>query len=177
MKKIKKISLLFLLSAIGYQLSAKTVYAICPICTLAVGAGLGLSRFLGIDDLISGIWVGGLILSSSLWFATWISKKKLRVFSKLENKTLNIISVILMYSLVFIPLWLTGIIGHPFNQIFGIDKLTFGSALGSAVFLLGVWVDKKVRKIKGKQFIQFQKIIFPVGLLLIISLILFLTLR
>jgi len=35
----------------------------CPVCTIAVTAGVGLSRWLGVDDLISGLWVGGLLVS------------------------------------------------------------------------------------------------------------------
>jgi len=55
------------------------VYAVCPICTVAVGAGLGISRWLGIDDSVTGLWIGGLILSSGLWLADWIGKKGWRV--------------------------------------------------------------------------------------------------
>ena len=76
-----------------------------------------------------------------------------------------------MYALGLLPLWYGGIVGHPFNVILGIDKILFGTALGSIFFLVGMWADKKVRQIKGKQLFPFQKVVFPVLALAIISLI------
>jgi len=67
-----------------------------------------------------------------------------------------------MYLVVLVPLIWTDIVGHPFNKIFGIDKLLFGSGIGSVVFLFAMWLDKKVRKIKGKQLFSYQKVVFPI---------------
>ena len=169
MKKI----ISFFLASLGLLALSSPIYAVCPVCTIAVGAGLGLSRFLGIDDTISGVWVGGLILSTSLWTISWLEKKNFKIFSKLNKKLLAYLTIIFMYSLVLIPLWPTGIIGHPFNTTLGIDKLLFGTLAGSVFFLLGLWADKKVRQIKGRQLFAFQKVTFPVVSLLIISLVIY----
>ncbi|HRZ29924.1 MAG TPA: hypothetical protein P5052_04275 [Candidatus Paceibacterota bacterium] len=32
-----------------------TSQAVCPVCTVAIASGVGLCRYLGIDDLISGL--------------------------------------------------------------------------------------------------------------------------
>ena len=146
-------------------------YAVCPVCTIAVGAGLGLSRFLGIDDSVSGVWAGGLTLSSSFWLSDWLAGKFKSRFN-FKYKTLAII--VLMYVLVFVPLWFAEIIGHPFNTIWGIDKFIFGAAVGSVVFLKTVWLDRKVRQIKGRQLFSYQKVVFPLLGLLLASLVLFL---
>ena len=45
---------------------ASAVKAICPLCVVAVGAGLGLSRWLGVDDVVSSIWIGALLVSMIL---------------------------------------------------------------------------------------------------------------
>lgn len=151
-----------------------TAYAVCPVCTVAVAAGLGLSRWLGIDDSVSGVWVGGIILSSSFWLLDWLEKKKFRrlnFYYKFQYKKLAII--LLMYALVLVPLFTSGIIGHPFNTILGIDKLIFGTVVGSLAFMGGMYLDKKVREVKGKQLFNFQKVVFPVLALLASSLILF----
>ncbi len=50
----------------------------CPVCTIAVGAGIGLSRWLGVDDLISGLWIGGLIVSLIGMTILWLNKKNLK---------------------------------------------------------------------------------------------------
>lgn len=167
MKKItKSFSIFFSLSAITYTLLPSVAYAQCPVCTAAVVAGLGFSRWLGIDDTVSGVWIGGIILSSSLWFSNWISKKH----PKWHTAFYMLLTTAFMYLIVFIPLQLAGITGHPFNKLWGVDKLVLGTLVGSAVFLLGLWADKKVRKIKRGQLFNFQKVVFPVALLLISSL-------
>ena len=130
----------------------------CQICTLAVGAGLGLSRWLGVDDTVSGVWIGGFILSSSLWFYSWLSKK----YSRLHTIFYMLLTTALMYSLSLVTLAWTGVL---------INKLIMGIVVGSLTFLLGIWADKKVRKIKRKQLFNFQKVVIPVAFLLISSII------
>jgi len=130
----------------------------CQICTLAVGAGLGLSRWFGVDDTVSGVWIGGLIFSSSLWFYSWISKK----YPKLHTTFYMLLTTTLMYTLSLLPLIWAGILTN---------RLVIGITTGSITFLLGIWADKKVRKIKGKQLFNFQKVVFPVAFLLISSII------
>jgi len=52
---MKKLSI-YLLSIFAISfLFAEKALAVCPICTVAVGAGVGLSRWLGIDDTINWI--------------------------------------------------------------------------------------------------------------------------
>ena len=170
---MKKITVLFLtllsLFATGYSLFVTKVSAMCPVCTIAVGAGLGLSRWLGVDDTVSGIWVGALLLSSALWFYNWLSAK----YPKFKSKYYLALSIILTFAIVLIPLAKADIIGHPFNTILGIDKLVFGSALGAGIFTLSIFADKKARKIYGKQFFQYQKVVFPVVLLILASIVMF----
>ncbi len=140
-----------------------SVNAVCPVCTVAIGAGLGLSRYLGVDDLISGIWVGGLILSFSLWLINWLVKKQIKFWG------MSWLAVILMYALTLLPLWWGDILGHPFNKIWGIDRLLAGVIAGSVIFMLAVWVDKMVRKTYDRQLFIYQKVVFPVAGLILMS--------
>lgn len=144
---------------------AATTYAVCPVCTVAVVAGLGLSRWLGIDDTISGVWIGGLILSMSFWLSDWARKRNIKI------PYLTLIAIFITYLLVFIPLQAAQITGHPFNKLWGIDKLFLGAIIGSAVFLIGIVADKIQRRLKGKQYFPFQKVVFPVLSLIIMSII------
>lgn len=148
----------------------KPALAVCPVCTIAVGAGLGLSRFLGIDDTISGLWIGGIIISSSFWFTSWLIKK---YSLKIKEVYLQAITSIVTALLVLIPLYISDIVGHPYNTILGIDKLVFGSILGAGLFLASLWADNKLRAFKGKQLFSYQKVAFPVGFLAIGSLIMY----
>jgi len=140
----------------------------CPICVVAVGAGLGLSRWLGVDDVISSLWIGALLVSLSWWTVIWMRKKGWNF------KYIKIVIPALYYLLVLAPLYFTDIIGHPLNKIFGIDKILFGSIAGSIVFLLIVWLHNFLKtKNNGKSFFPYQKVVAPIFILLIISLILY----
>lgn len=140
--------------------------AVCPVCTIAVGAGVGLCRYLGIDDLISGTWIGGLIVSLIFWTIDWLNKKKIRfLFRKILISTF-------FYFVIIVPLYWLGIMGHPENKFFGIDKLLFGILTGSPAFLLGAWFDNFLKKKnQGKSFFPFQKVVLPILFLFILSLI------
>lgn len=162
-----------MLLATRYLLLPSKAWAVCPICTVAVGAGLGFSRYLGIDDAVTSIWIGGLLMSISFWTIDWLGKKDFKIFRKLNNNQIAISSFILWYAITLIPLWLGDIIGHPLNTILGVDKILFGTFLGSIMFLYGVWADKKVRNIKGKQLFSYQKVVFPVISLVISSLLVY----
>ena len=139
----------------------------CPVCTVTVIAGLGISRLLGIDDLISSIWIGGLILSLSFITINWIGKK----WPRLKSKYYYYPTFVLMYLFVLIPLKLNGTIGLIRNTIWGIDKIVFGIIVGSVVFLIGALADKYQRKKFKKIFFPFQKVVFPILALIIASLI------
>ena len=89
-KSFKTFVFVFSLFAIRYLLFVNEVDAVCPVCTVAVIGGLGLSRWLGIDDAITGIWIGGLIISLSLWFTDWLYKK----YKKIEKYDKRIIIIL-----------------------------------------------------------------------------------
>jgi hypothetical protein len=138
--------------------------AVCPVCTVAVGAGIGLSRWLGVDDLVTGVWVGGLIVSLTIWTLDWFGRKKLRFQGDLVSVAA------LYYLLVLVPLWYSGTIGHPLNTLWGVDKLILGTAAGSVVFLAAARIhDLLKKKNGGRSYFPFQKVALPVGTLLAAS--------
>lgn len=158
-----------LLGLLGIFAFPTPVHAVCPVCTVAVAAGLGISRWIGIDDSVTGVWIGGLILSSGLWLADWVGKKNWRVpYPKL-------LSVLLMALFVIPPLYWSKMIGLVGNTLWGIDKVLLGTTAGSLIFLFGVGVDKWLRATnEGKVYIYYQKVIVPVLLLSILSFIFYL---
>jgi hypothetical protein len=157
----------FLLVPATYLAFPSPTLAVCPVCTVAVVAGLEVSRLLGIDDLVSAVWIGGVILSSSFWLLDWINKK----WPKIEINKFMFPIIAFIYLIVLVPLKWNGSIGIMGNTFWGIDKILLGTTFGSLVFLAGMWADKKVREKKGKQLFQYQKVVFPVLGLIITSLV------
>lgn len=142
------------------------VEAFCPVCVVAVGAGLELSHYLGIDDTITGLWVGALLIGLSAWTIEWLGKKKINFRGK---KTVVYLTY---YALTIIPLYYAGLIGQYGHTFWGTDKLLLGIIFGSVVFFLGGMLNLRLKKQNGgKAYLPFQKVIIPVGLLLILSII------
>jgi len=140
----------------------------CPVCTVAVGAGIGLSRWLGVDDLVSGLLIGGLLVSLIGMTFLWLNKKNLK------NNLLRLLIISLYYFFTIGPLYWTKVIGNPCNHIWGLDRIIWGIIIGSAVFLVSygfhLWLKKKNNH---KVFFLFQKVVIPVIFLLIASLIIY----
>lgn len=164
-----KILISVFLALMAYLATTTQVHAVCPVCTVAVGAGLGISRWLGIDDSVTGIWIGGLVLSSGLWLADWIGKKGWKVPYK------ETVSVGLFFLFIIPPLYWVKMIGLSGNTLWGVDKVLLGTVIGSAVFLSGVWLDKWLRTTNNDRvYVYYQKVIIPVFLLSIASFVFYL---
>lgn len=165
-KGITKVMMFILFSLISPFILLVKTQAFCPVCTVAVGAGLGFAKYLGIDDLISGIWIGGLLLSASLWLIEWLDKKKWKF------RLYKLITYLVMYGLVIIPFVQSGTIGNQYNKFWGIDKVLFGIVLGTVGFILGLLYSSKLtKKNKGKVLFPFQKVVIPITTLILLSLI------
>ena len=52
--------------------------AVCPVCTIAIGAGLEGMRILGVKDILTGIWAGGLTVSLIGWTANYMHKHNVK---------------------------------------------------------------------------------------------------
>ena len=144
---------------------ASTASAQCQVCTLVVGVGVGLSRWLGIDDTISGIWIGGLMVS--LVFATlgWMERKQRRF------KGDWIVVAALIFLSLLAPLYFIGIIGQCANKLWGIDKLLLGTLVGSVLFFLGAWWYQRIKLRRGHAYFPFQKVVMPIAPLVVSSIV------
>ncbi len=165
----KALLLLISLLALSVYLFIPTpTYAVCPVCTAAVGAGLGLSSYFGIDELIMSLWIGGVILSMSISIANTIKNK-----TKIESSLIaTLISSTIFYTLLFVTLDALDIIGDVLNRFWGMDKIVLGTIVGSVVFAIGATVHFYIKKRNNdKSLFPFQKVIIPVSFLWLASVV------
>jgi len=144
--------------------TAGVVSAHCPLCAAGAGAGITLSRLLGIDDSITGIWVGAFLGAISFWTQRSLGQRK-KVF-------LQPIVGFFLYVLVFVStLWsfykFNVVVKH--GDIFGIHKLTFGIILGGGFFYLVDKLNKYLVKPNGKVFFPYQRMVVSLGSMVILS--------
>ena len=158
-----QIILFVLLLATSYLLLAIPVVAQCPVCIVTVGGGMFLAKKLGIDDFLVSLWISGLNTAISFWLAT---KIKHRFFGS------PIILSFIMLALTLSYFIFTDQTGGFDNKILGLDKIIFGQSLGLLIWFLGIFIDRYSRKLNGgKILFQYQKVVFPVGLLIIFTLL------
>jgi hypothetical protein len=162
MKKI------FYFSLPALALAALPAKAVCPVCVVAVGAGLSLSEYLGIDDSIAGLWIGGLLVSVSAWTITWFNKKNWDFKNRAWR---NVITFALYYILTLWPLWAQGLIGNPANRLWGMDKVLLGVVVGTLGFTAATLWYNNIKKTRGHAHFPFQKVVMPFSALLILSFI------
>lgn len=143
--------------------------AFCPVCTVAVGAGLEGLRILGVSDVITGLWAGGLMLSLAAWTATYLHDHGVRGWFWY---VLNYVTYFGLLALIYVlPA------GNPtlrFNAttIWGIDQFLLGIIIGAATFwLAGKWYENIKAKNGGHAWFPFQKVVWPVGALAIVTLV------
>jgi len=149
-------------------LATSNVIATCPVCVIAVAGGVELARWLGVDDTISGVWIGGLTLSLAIWLIIWLDKKNIKF------KFRDVLIVAFFYATTILSLYWMKFIGSDCVKIWGVDKLLVGIAAGSFVFLIGWIVHNALKKKRGKSYFPYQKVVIPVLCLIIASIIFYL---
>lgn len=156
--------LTFIFTAGAAMLWALPAKAVCPVCTVAVIGGLGLSRWFGIDDTVTGIWAGAVTASFTLWTVNWLNKKNIKFYGR------KILVAAFWYGLTFVPLHFMDIIGHPLNKLWGVDKFILGVVIGSIIFsATAILYEYLKKKNNGKAHFPFERVVIPVVALALFS--------
>lgn len=137
-------------------------YPVCTVCTVAVGASLGIAKRFGVKDTIIGIWLGALLIIMTYWTINFFDKKKWNF--KYRNQILLLLSFS-MIGLLYI------------NQIkynteyFFIDPFLFSSIIGAILYVVSqkFYQYLKIKNNNHAHF-PFEKVICAIIFLLIGSL-------
>lgn len=139
-------------------------FAFCPLCIVTTGALTGLFRWLGVDDTIVGLWLGGFTISSVVFINNFLKKWNKRIPLQL------FVVALFSYLMVFLSLFWSKFF-NAYNTILGINKIIFGIILGSILLIIAPYLDKFLRKQnQGRIYLSHQKVLIAIGLLLIFSL-------
>jgi hypothetical protein len=159
------IVVIFFILISGFLLfvSSAPIAAQCPVCIVTVGGGMFLAQRLGIDDLLVSIWISALNTAISFYLAP-----------KLKIKFLNkpIILSILLYLTTIAYFQFTNQLGVSTNKILGMDKIFLGQTIGLLAMFAGNYLYSYSKtKNDNKALFPYSKVVFPVGMVLLITLI------
>ncbi len=139
--------------------------AVCPVCFVAAGAGVGLSQYLQIDDLITGLWLGAMLYAL------------MRITTNITHIRFGwswVVSWLLFGIAYYLGTMLVldryGMLGHELNVIYGIDRLVLGVGLGTLLSLVGdvgYWFVK--RNHNHRAWFPFQKVVMVMVPLLAVN--------
>jgi hypothetical protein len=151
---------------------------VCDLCTLGVIAGLSISRYLGVDDSVIGVWVGACIVALIIMTNAYLEKKNIKFRFR---------DIIIAFSyIVFsgISLYYANVIGLYRNTFFHstslfADKILISSIVGGSVLALSsvIYQVLKARN-NGRAHFPFEKVVIPLLALAVTStLFYFITLK
>ena len=151
----------------GILLFVGAADAVCPVCTIAIGAGLEGMRMLGVKDVLTGIWAGGLTVSLIGWTANYMKKHGVKsMFWYILN---ILVYVSLLFGVYFIPIK-NPIVKWWENCMWGIDQFLLGILVGSITFILmELWYLHIKKNNGGHALFPFQKVAMPFGGLLVVT--------
>lgn len=137
----------------------------CPLCVAGAGVGLTLSRLLGIDDTITGVWLGAFLGALAFWFAASLARKR----EFLRNATVELGIYIAFIVLTIVSFYQFNLIEKHID-IAGFDKLPFGMIVGGISFYL-------INKVTIKRYFPYQKIIISLSAMFVLSVIFYILLN
>lgn len=138
-----------------FLLMPKVAFAHCPLCVAGAAAGVTLTRWVGVDDSITGVWLAAFLGAISFWTDSALSRRKKIPYSKP-------LIYIIFFGLTIWSFYKFQLVIR-MTQIFGFDKLTFGMLTGGILFYL-------VDLIKIKHYFNYQRIVISLGSMAALSL-------
>jgi hypothetical protein len=149
----------------GLVLFVPLAHAVCPVCTIAIGAGLEGMRVLGVKDVLTGIWAGGLTVSLIGWTANYMRKHNVK--NPIWYVLNAVVYIALLAGVYFFP------VNNPIvkwwdNCMWAVDQFLLGVLVGAITFIvMELWYLHIKKKNGGHALFPFQKVVMPfVGLLL-----------
>lgn len=137
----------------------------CPVCTIAIGAALPLTRRIGVPDAVAGIWVGAFLAILGYWIIKFCDKRGWKFWGR------N--AIILALSVASIGFVYMGQVQYNPCTYFGfinIDPILFGTLVGALLFIgTEKLYDFMKAKNGGHAHFPFEKVVLPVVVLAIAS--------
>lgn len=156
-------------------LLVKVVQAHCPLCTVGAAAAAGGAAWLGVSEIVIGLFMGAFAVSIGWWMSRVI-KRQLIPFQR---------PAIILFSFATTIIPLLSILGgiHPvyvsiggdygswLNRTYLLNLFLIGSIIGGFVVTITPWLSSRITKIRSGKMIPYQGITLTFALLLIVAVV------
>ena len=143
----------------------------CPICTIAIDAGVGVAQKMGVPVAIVGLWAGALLTLLGYWLIKFFDKRGWKFWGRKALLIgLSVAMIVFAYvgDIDYSPQWFMGFIY--------IDPILFGTLVGMILFIL---VEKLYERMKAKNgghaHFPFERVVLPVVALALASWVMYVT--
>jgi len=159
------------LPLLALPLTAKMVYAHCPLCTAGAAAAAGGAMWLGVNNAAIGVFIGAFAVSMGWWLSKFIKRQ----YVPLQRSIIILLSFITTI-LPLLPLLadkqgfylsLIGDYGSLLNRTYLIDLFLVGIIIGGFIVSIAPWLSKKIAELRNGRAMPYQGIILTFALLII----------
>ena len=143
----------------------------CPICTIGIGAGVGVAQKLGVPVAIVGLWAGALLTLLGYWLVKFFDKRGWKFWGRnalLIGLSVAMIAFAYVGDIDYSPQWFMGFIY--------IDPILFGTLVGMILFILDEKLYEWMKtKNGGHADFPFERVVLPVVALALPSWVMYAT--
>ena len=147
----------------------------CPLCVAGTGLIAAGASFLGIDDLIVGLWIGAFALSLGMVTAKALKRKLFPLQDEIITLVVFLFTVLpsLGFFKHYMPIYLHlfGKYGSLFNKMYIVKRFLIGSFLGALIIIVAPYLNALIVSLRKGKKVPFQKLILTFALLTALSLV------
>nr|MBI4156615.1 hypothetical protein [Candidatus Woesearchaeota archaeon] len=156
-------------------LLANKASAHCPLCTVGIAAAAGGAAWLGVSQIIIGLFTGALAVSMGYWISRMI-KKTYIPFQKTIIILLSFITTIVPLLNVmegFYPAYISivGSYGSLLNRTYLINAFLTGSLIGAIIVSISPYLSNFITRLRKNKTLPFQTTALTLSLLIMTSII------
>ncbi|HLD03614.1 MAG TPA: hypothetical protein VJC17_02465 [Candidatus Dojkabacteria bacterium] len=146
-------------------------YAHCPLCVIGAGLAATGATFLGVKDIVVGIFIGAFGVSLGLWLSRLITRQFIPRQRLILTAIIFITTILPVmqfmdrYTSIYIS-W-GGDYGSIFNTTYIFNLYFIGTLLGAFIMLVTPFLSKKLSRLRKGKLIPYQGLLITFSLLFI----------